>query len=533
MKMKNIFILLLLLLCAVLSMAQNNRVISEGSGSNQDLEYNSATRILSITNGTGDTLPVMLGATAGTAGEAGLVPKPLAGEENLFLRGDGTFANPSTGGDNWGSQVVQKTTRLSGDGTAGTPLDIAQQSATPGQVLKWNGSSWVPDNDTDTNTDAQTLSIASNNLSISGGNGVSLSPYLDNTDGQTLSLAANTLSISGGNGVSLAGYLDNTDAQTLTFTESTRVLTISGGNAPDLSEGIQEEVNALIVAGTGISKSYNDGANTLTISATSTGDNIYNIDGALTDDRQLNTSGYELDITTSSSATTQRGLVVRSGYSAELANHFPLTIVAGPQGTAADSVWFFTYDTNLLIGTNTNGLRYGSNNTFTDPRHIVDKQYVDAAVSGISPGPQSDISYAVMRYGTISGISVGTSPVKIAGTGVSSGGTFGGWTFSTITDDMSYSGSTAYFQVTCNCTADLATLKVVTLEVYKEGTPTGIIDVAQEPNDTNTWNKWSASGVISVASGDSIDLRMYDSLSSSSVNVKSCTLTLVKLPGQD
>lgn len=153
--------------------------------------------------------------------------------------------------------------------------------------------------------------------------------------------------------------------------------------------------------------------------------------------------------------------------------------------------------------------------------------------SGANPGPQSDISYAVMRYGTISGLSVGTTPVKVAGTNVSSGGTFGGWTFSSVTDDMSYSGTTAYFQVMCNCTADLATLKTVTLEVYKEGVATGITDIAQEPNNTDYWNKWSASGVVSVASGDSFDLRMYDSLSSSTVNIKSCTLTLTKLPGQD
>ncbi|MCA9366776.1 hypothetical protein KC887_00725 [Candidatus Kaiserbacteria bacterium] len=284
--MKNIFILLLLLLCAVLSMAQNNRVISEGSGSNQDLEYNSATRILSITNGTGDTLPVMLGATAGTAGEAGLVPKPLAGEENLFLRGDGTFANPSTGGDNWGSQVVQTTARLSGNGTAGSPLDISQQGAGSGQVLKWNGTAWAPGNDTDTDTDAQTLSLVTNTLSISGGNSVSLSSYLDNTDAQTLSLATNTLSISGGNGVSLAAYLDNTDAQTLSITEGTRELSISGGNTIDLSEGIQEEVNAFIVAGTGISKSYNDGGNSLTISSTVTD----------TDDQTLSLVGTLLSI---------------------------------------------------------------------------------------------------------------------------------------------------------------------------------------------------------------------------------------------
>jgi hypothetical protein len=33
---------------------------------------------------------------------------------------------------------------LTGDGTSGSPLDIAQNGATNGQVLTWNGSAWVP-----------------------------------------------------------------------------------------------------------------------------------------------------------------------------------------------------------------------------------------------------------------------------------------------------------------------------------------------------------------------------------------------------
>lgn len=40
--------------------------------------------------------------------------------------------------------TVTTTARLSGAGTSGSPLDIAQQSATTGQVLRWSGSAWVP-----------------------------------------------------------------------------------------------------------------------------------------------------------------------------------------------------------------------------------------------------------------------------------------------------------------------------------------------------------------------------------------------------
>lgn len=40
--------------------------------------------------------------------------------------------------------TVSTTARLSGAGTSGSPLDIAQQGATTGQVLRWSGTAWVP-----------------------------------------------------------------------------------------------------------------------------------------------------------------------------------------------------------------------------------------------------------------------------------------------------------------------------------------------------------------------------------------------------
>ncbi len=42
-----------------------------------------------------DLPKVMKGATAEKAGESGLAPAPKAGEEGKYLRGDGTYAEPS------------------------------------------------------------------------------------------------------------------------------------------------------------------------------------------------------------------------------------------------------------------------------------------------------------------------------------------------------------------------------------------------------------------------------------------------------
>ncbi|MBN2542612.1 hypothetical protein JXI42_07065 [bacterium] len=50
-------------------------------------------------------------------------------------------------GDDWGTQVVQHTATLEGNGTAGAPLKVAQQGAVLNQVLKWNGTTWYPGND--------------------------------------------------------------------------------------------------------------------------------------------------------------------------------------------------------------------------------------------------------------------------------------------------------------------------------------------------------------------------------------------------
>ncbi|RLD51277.1 MAG: hypothetical protein DRJ05_18585, partial [Bacteroidetes bacterium] len=83
------------------------------------------------------------------------------------------------------------------------------------------------------NTDAQTLTITNDSLSISGGDTVNLASYLDNTDVQTLTITNDSLSITGGDTVSLVSYLDNTDAQTLSISNDS--ITISNGNQIDLS----------------------------------------------------------------------------------------------------------------------------------------------------------------------------------------------------------------------------------------------------------------------------------------------------------
>lgn len=65
----------------------------------------------------------------------------------------------SASGDDWGGQVAVTGPALSGEGTQANPLDLASQAATQGQVLKWNGSAWVPGND-DIDIGGQTLQVS-------------------------------------------------------------------------------------------------------------------------------------------------------------------------------------------------------------------------------------------------------------------------------------------------------------------------------------------------------------------------------------
>jgi hypothetical protein len=72
--------------------------------------------------------------------------RDFTGNVNDVLRGDGTWGNVPSGNDNWGDQVVETDQTLAGEGTLANPLGIAPQGATPGQVLTWNGTTWLPQN---------------------------------------------------------------------------------------------------------------------------------------------------------------------------------------------------------------------------------------------------------------------------------------------------------------------------------------------------------------------------------------------------
>ncbi len=195
----------------------------------------------------------------------------------LSISNGNTVTLPAGGSaDNWGNQVVQTGTPLMGNGTSANPLTLAPQGATPGQALKWNGTAWIPQNDADTDTDAQNLSLSGLQLSISNGNTVTLPAggSADNWGNQVVQTgtpltgngtSANPLTLAPQgaapgqalkwNGTAWVPQNDaDTDAQTLSL--SGAQLSISGGNAVTLPTG------TTYTAGAGINLSSNQIVNT-------------------------------------------------------------------------------------------------------------------------------------------------------------------------------------------------------------------------------------------------------------------------------
>ncbi|CAM1374083.1 hypothetical protein [Tenacibaculum xiamenense] len=134
----------------------------------------------------------------------------------------------------------------------------------------WDKNRWVPLS----GTDNQNLTLSGSNLSIEGGNSVSLSSL--DTDDQTLSLSGNNLSISQGNSVSLSGI--NTDDQNLTLSGSN--LSIEGGNSVSLSS-LDTDDQTLSLSGNNLSISQG---------------NSVSLSGINTDDQNLTLSGSNLSI---------------------------------------------------------------------------------------------------------------------------------------------------------------------------------------------------------------------------------------------
>ena len=129
----------------------------ELKGSANHPTYNDGTNTTNIAL-TSDLPTTMTGAGASTAGASGLVPAPASGDNEKFLRGDGTWQTVSGGGG--------------GSSTLAGLSDVNLSSPAAGDILYYNGTNWV-----NSNLQTLVLSILSdsnvaktiNNATIDGG----------------------------------------------------------------------------------------------------------------------------------------------------------------------------------------------------------------------------------------------------------------------------------------------------------------------------------------------------------------------------
>ena len=110
----------------------NDVLIKEGITDQSILVYNIETEtwesksileILQVIN------EAFKGADAENDGIAGLVPAPKAGQQDLFLRGDGVWANPMTEVSNTMGQIQAQLTTILGEDTNKSMREVAQAEA--------------------------------------------------------------------------------------------------------------------------------------------------------------------------------------------------------------------------------------------------------------------------------------------------------------------------------------------------------------------------------------------------------------------
>ncbi|MDX2280124.1 MAG: tail fiber domain-containing protein [Saprospiraceae bacterium] len=187
-----------------------------------------------------------------------------------ILRFNGTNWAPSNeaagAADNWGTQVVVSTATLSGSGTSVSPLTLAQQGASAGQVLKWNGSTWIPSNDNSSGTGDNYSSGTGINISGTAPNfTINNTGDLSNTNElQTISLSGTQLTLSNGGGTvtlpSGGGGGNNYAAGTgISITGSAPNFTIN--NTGDGDSNPTNELQTLTLNGTNLSISNGNTVN--------------------------------------------------------------------------------------------------------------------------------------------------------------------------------------------------------------------------------------------------------------------------------
>ena len=142
---------------------------------------------------------------------------------------------------------------------ASTKLYVDQQVAIVSNIVANVATAFTVSGDSGSN---QTITSGTDTLTISGGTG--LSSVAGATDTITINLDNTTVTGGSYGGAGTVGTF-TVDAQGRLTAAGNTAIAITASQVSDFDEAAQDAVNSAVTAGTGISKSYNDGSNTLTI----------------------------------------------------------------------------------------------------------------------------------------------------------------------------------------------------------------------------------------------------------------------------
>ena len=209
---------------------------------NAELAYNEADDVLYYGKGTGG----IGGAATTVEAIAGFGAYASLGT-NQTITGNKTFS---------GVVIVPTPTANT---HASTKLYVDQQVSNISNIVSNVATSFTVSGDSGTN---QTITSGTDTLTISGGTG--LSSIASATDTITLNLD-NTTVAAGSYGSASAIGAFTVDAQGRLTVAGNTTIAITASQVSDFNEAAQDAIDSAITAGTGISKSYNDGSNTLTI----------------------------------------------------------------------------------------------------------------------------------------------------------------------------------------------------------------------------------------------------------------------------
>ena len=263
--------------------------------------------------GIGNSMPGnKLEITQGTSGKSGLRFTNLTSNNlSTITQTAGAFLTVDANGDvilrkqlSFPSSVVNT---ISGNQLTTSVNGIVSNAVTlPTQVLTQSGNTITLSNNggsfvlpTFTDTDAQSLNLTGNVLSISNGNTVTLPTYTD-TDAQSLALSGNVLSISNGNSVTLPSFTEvdgstTNELQTLSQNGNTITLSQNGGTIT-LPTFTDTDAQSLVLTG-----------NVLSIS---NGNSVTLPSFTDTDDQTLTLSGDTLSIANGNTITLPSTSVV-------------------------------------------------------------------------------------------------------------------------------------------------------------------------------------------------------------------------------